>query len=484
MPHLLLITIILLVTICYLSRKHRIISPKSGKELPTCPYRWPDGQGDVGKFLDGESNGKEWTTQHGRIYRIWSGMTPEIVLSRPEDVQNVFKDSDAHSKAVNSNAGWLFGQLLGKCVGLVSGLDWHRVRASMGNEWTYKDTANYLPRISDLTREYFHELHSKGRLDQGLLNPVSDLRMLPFWIVADRIYGTLTPQLRSELESLVPLRESLFLRVLQGGVSRYPWSQYLPTKTNSDLKEFKSRWARFNDKVHKACKLANKAVPITHMYDCVQKNSMDAENLYQTLDEMLFANLDVTIGGISWNLIFLAANPTVQDDLREELRQIRRTSDKTKTWEGYLLNTKTLLAACILEAARLKPLAPFSIPQAAPTSRTVSGFLVPPNANYIVDTYALNIRNPYWGKDRAAYRPSRFLDSKTSDIRYQYWRFGFGPRQCLGKYLAELMCRSLIAHLVENYELGLQGTNTWNRKPETWITQPNTDIRCELRGRG
>jgi len=46
--------------------------------LPTCPYRWPNGQGDVAKFLEGRENSDLWEKQFGSLYRIWSGTTPEV----------------------------------------------------------------------------------------------------------------------------------------------------------------------------------------------------------------------------------------------------------------------------------------------------------------------------------------------------------------------------------------------------------------------
>ena len=55
-----------------------IMSDEGRKEIPTVPYRWPDGQGDAGKFLDGIENSELWAKQYGQVYRIWSGTTPEM----------------------------------------------------------------------------------------------------------------------------------------------------------------------------------------------------------------------------------------------------------------------------------------------------------------------------------------------------------------------------------------------------------------------
>ncbi|KAI1824923.1 cytochrome P450 [Xylaria intraflava] len=446
--------------------------------MPTCPYRWPNGQGDVGKFLEGEENSKGWGTQYGRVYRLWGGFNAEVVLRDPADVKTVFKDSDKHTKAVNNDSGWLMGELLGSCLGLISGTRYQNLKTATGSPFTRQRTATYLGRISALTKDHFNHLCTEGRLQKGRINPVSDLKYLPFAVVADIIYGELTPELKKELESIVALRESLWDKMIQGGVTRHSWGRYLPTKTGKDLAEFKLRWTRFNDEAHGASLLAGDSAPIQAMYVAVNSGAVTKEELLQTIDEVLFANLDVTAGGSSWNLLFLASNLDVQDDIREEIRRAR-ASNGEDDWHQYLQRSDTLLAASIMESSRLKPLAAFSVPQSAPSERLVSGYMVPAGTNFIVDTYALNTRNPYWGPDGEVYRPSRFLDIKASDVRYKFWRFGFGPRQCLGRFVVDLMLRVLIAHLVENYRLFLAEDTHWEKHPTTWIYHPDTEVRCE-----
>lgn len=430
--------------------------------------------------MEGEKNSENWGREYGRAYRIWSGMTPEVVVRDAKDVEAIFKDSDKHNKAFNNNAGWLMGELLGKCLGLINGIEYHKLRDTSKHLFTHKSASTYLARIEEITEHHFNVLSTKGGLQSGTIDPVADLRLLPFWIVADIIYGDgLSAELKSELESLTTLRESLWTRMIQGGATRYSWSQYLPTKTTRDLKEFKRRWAKFNEEAYEGCKSAKGQAAIVQMYEGIESGSVEREQVLHTIDEMLFANLDVTMGGISWNLLFLAARQDVQEQIRQEIRQTRDSPTTERTWDNYIQSSSTLLAASILESSRLKPLAAFTIPQSAPTDRVVGGFLVPAGTNFIVDTYALNISNPYWGPDGAAYRPSRFLNRKPAEMRYQFWRFGFGPRQCLGKYVVDLIIRVLIAHLVENYRLDLDDSTNWEKDPATWILHPNTKLRCE-----
>ncbi|MCJ1247525.1 hypothetical protein MMC30_004739 [Trapelia coarctata] len=125
------------------------------------------------------------------------------------------------------------------------------------------------------------------------------------------------------------------------------------------------------------------------MHSAVAAGEISEEQLLQTLDESLYANLDVTTGGLSWNLVFLAAHPDVQSRLRSEVAEAEAKGELN----GYILNRSSYVAACVLESSRLRPLAAFSVPQAAPTARDVDGYIIPAGTSFIVDGYALNVRN-------------------------------------------------------------------------------------------
>ncbi|KAF2128306.1 cytochrome P450 monooxygenase [Dothidotthia symphoricarpi CBS 119687] len=415
--------------------------------LPSAQYQFPNGQGDAAKFLHGSENSLLWQKQHGPIYRIWSGTTPEVVLTKPEHIQDVFKDSDRHLKAKNNNSGYFLGELLGKCVGL----------------------------MEKRTKRHFDQLWKTSSLSKSVIDAAQDLKMLPFWIVAEILYGGLTDEVEQQLGELAPVREKLFQYFLKGGLTRFAWSKYLPTTANRDLAEFKSRWTALN---RQARPQAPPTSPIASYYNAIEDGSLEEDAILQTLDEALFANLDVTLGGISWNLVFLAAYPDVQSRLRAEIANERAKSESSNL-DAYILRSDTLVAACISESSRLRPLAAFSVPQAAPTGRVVGEYYFPPGTNFIVDSHALNQRNDYWGKDAEKYRPERFLERSAVKDRYNFWRFGFGPRQCMGKFVADLMIRVLLVHLVENYDLGmLNADKKWERDPENWINHPMMKLKC------
>ncbi|KAL8723170.1 MAG: hypothetical protein Q9181_007340, partial [Wetmoreana brouardii] len=348
------------------------------------------------------------------------------VLTRPEHIKEVFKDSDKQYKAVDNNSGYLMSRILGQCVGLVSGTQWRNLRSVTERAFTRTTSTAYVSLINERIKSYFKELQSSMTLSQGLLDPAEDLKLLPFLVVAEVIYGKLSPELESQLRSIAPRREALFKHVISGGLARFHVSKYLPTKANHALADFRAKWHALNRLAYNLAVSSRSNVPIISLYAAADAGEITHEQMYQTLDEMLYANLDVTLGGISWNVVFLAANHDVQTSLRAEVTAKRReatnnneggsadmgNSTAQKNFNGYLISSSTLLNACILESARLRPLAAFSVPQSAPTPRLVDGYVVPAGTSFVVDSYALNIRNPFWGENSTTYRPQRFLDTR------------------------------------------------------------------------
>jgi len=186
----------------------------------------------------------------------------------------------------------------------------------------------------------------------------------------------------------------------------------------------------------------------------------------------------------------MASNREAQSRLHTEMSSALGTEgpSDSEAFHNYVNSSGTFLAACVAESSRVRPVAAFSVPQAPPTDRVVGGFRIPGRTSVMVDAYALNVRNSFWGaaQDSASFRPERWETLKASETRYQMWRFGFGPRVCMGRHIAEKMLRVVLALLVWNSELGLKGRGlegggSFDTDPASWITHPDVSVECRPR---
>ncbi|KAL4939195.1 hypothetical protein BDV06DRAFT_231237 [Aspergillus oleicola] len=408
--------------------------------IPGCPYVFPN---DQAKFYRGEDSAAKWREQYGPVCRIWNGMKPEIVVGDPNAIKSIFIDSGAHLKALNMNSGWVTSELMGDCLGLANNDDWSRIRDVMGGPFHQRTAPSYVSLMEAQIEKTFKRLDqasaSTGKGDGMILDPAQELLYLPFFILAEILYGYLDEEMEQQLRDIASLRENLWNNAMGGGTARFSIGKYLPGTLGAKLRlrvsTFHRRWKEFNDAAYARAKAQEKgyAPPIVGMYEDLDRGKIGENELLHTLDEILFVNLDVTVGNFSWNPIFLAAHPDVQDDIREEVRRAREDEKDENTpngWEPYISNNNTLLMASILESARLKPMPAFAVPQALPTAREVGGYVIPPKTEIVVDTRALNVENLAWGNDRDIYRPRR---------------------QCLGKHVVDIMLKTLLAHIVEKY---------------------------------
>lgn len=174
---------------------------------------------------------------------------------------------------------------------------------------------SYIPIISSRVQAHFCALEAQAnnRLSRGLLDPVQDLKMPPCWIIADIIFAELNKQ-----------------------------------------------WALFNDKVVSGASTQNEdsasSNPVRDMYEAVRQGSISHEQLPQTLDEIIFGNLDANMSGISWTVVFLAAHPDTQSRLYEEIvghrRQASEGSEFTPGTQESLASAK-LYCSCISSSSSL-----------------------------------------------------------------------------------------------------------------------------------
>ncbi|KAJ5517090.1 cytochrome P450 oxidoreductase [Penicillium freii] len=469
----------------YLNWRYPIWSADGTRPIPTVSYKFPNGK-ESAKFLHGETVSCEWAKKYGPIYRIWTGLQPEIVLTRPEDIKTTYRDSDTHLKAGDLNAGWVLGELIGDGVGMLSGPDWKRVHTVVAPAFAQKASV-YVPTVMARVERHFTAIEKtrmQGPRKEFLLKTAEDLNAIPFWIMSDIVYGQLPSAMEAELTDMIKLRNELWSYTFKGGWSLFSISKLCSPGIRNKLKMFDRRWDEFNDLAYDhVCSQGKTSMPIQDLYKAEHAGRVKRSEFLHSLSESLFTNIDVTMGTYTWILILLAIHPEIQTELREEINQAQ-AEGTTEAWHRYLSSNTTLLACCIMESGRLRPIANYTYPQYLPKDRVVAGYSIPKSTYFIIDTNALNRRDPGWGDNAEQFQPSRFMNRPGSEHRYRLWRFGFGARQCLAQALADTMLKGLIVHIIARYKVSIPGglakEEDWKtRKEDTWFSMAENAVLCE-----
>lgn len=120
------------------------------------------------------------------------------------------------------------------------------------------------------------------------------------------------------------------------------------------------------------------------------------------------------------------------------------------------------LRACIKESLRLKPIANGNF-RLAGQDIVLSGYKVPQGVGVYMATMSLSNSDEYFERS-ADFIPERWLKAAKSTCPvsqkhnpFVYLPFGFGPRTCIGKRLAEMEIETLLARLLRNYRVTWEG---------------------------
>ncbi|CAK7225827.1 hypothetical protein SEUCBS140593_006035 [Sporothrix eucalyptigena] len=181
---------------------------------------------------------------------------------------------------------------------------------------------------------------------------------------------------------------------------------------------------------------------------------LSPEEMDSTANHIIVAGAETTATLMSGATYFLLKNPTVLQKLVTEIRSSFTTEDQI---DYMAVNDLSYLRAVLDEALRLYPPVVAGLLRVTPREgETILGMEVPGNTIVSVNHWATyhseqNFRNAF------DFAPERWLgDPQYKDDRKDALNpFSIGPRNCLGKNLANSEMRLIIARLLYNFDLEL-----------------------------
>eukprot|EP00268_Persea_americana_P025347 TRINITY_DN246_c0_g1_i4.p1 TRINITY_DN246_c0_g1~~TRINITY_DN246_c0_g1_i4.p1 ORF type:complete len:512 (+),score=32.53 TRINITY_DN246_c0_g1_i4:439-1974(+) len=187
------------------------------------------------------------------------------------------------------------------------------------------------------------------------------------------------------------------------------------------------------------------------------------ELLRDIVVSFILAGRDTTSSNLAWFFWLLSSRPDVEKNIREEVKKIRaqfQNNDQTFSFEE--LREMHYLHAAISEALRLYP--PVSIDTKACLKDDVlpDGTFVGKGWFVTYVAYAMGRMKTIWGKDCEEFQPERWLDNGVfrTENPYRFPVFHAGPRMCLGREMAYIQMKSIVACVVERFEIDVLAKDT------------------------
>ncbi|CAH1170206.1 unnamed protein product [Phaedon cochleariae] len=191
------------------------------------------------------------------------------------------------------------------------------------------------------------------------------------------------------------------------------------------------------------------------MHALLTNKKLSEEDQTMLAMEVFLGGLDTTATITALTLHYLAQNKEVQDQARQEA----------------LSDSYSYLRACIKETLRLSPTAGAN--SRVLINDTIFGeYLIPKNTLVLAFSSVSSCDEKYFHQPKS-YLPNRWLrDCNIEFHKFATLPFGYGPRMCPGKRLAENEIIILLKEILRNFELQSQNSSEigmvyrMNRIPE------------------
>ncbi|KAL6152337.1 hypothetical protein ACJQWK_04477 [Exserohilum turcicum] len=211
-----------------------------------------------------------------------------------------------------------------------------------------------------------------------------------------------------------------------------------------------------------------------------KQGKITMDEVFNNATPLIVAGSETTATALSGATYFLNQNPEVYQKLKTEVRSaFTHRSEITISKAAGL----RYLAAVIDETMRLYPPSPTSHPRlVTPEGGIIAGYFVPGNTLVGISQYSA-FRSPHNFAWPDEFAPERFVDSNqlawAGDKRDVLQPFLFGPRNCIGRNLALIEMRLVLALVVFEFDIEvLPESRNWIRQKlfTTW-ERPSLMVR-------
>ncbi|KAM7253740.1 hypothetical protein ACFE04_031422 [Oxalis oulophora] len=237
-------------------------------------------------------------------------------------------------------------------------------------------------------------------------------------------------------------------------------------QSEKQLKESVSKVREFAKKIVREKKLELQANSTLESVDLLSRfltsGHADEDFVIDIVISFIVAGRDTTSAALTWFFWLLDKNPIVEKKILVELNELKTQNSELSMFE----EAKDMLYthAALSEAIRLYP--PVPVDSKVPMTDDVlpDGTVVKQGTIVTYHPYAMGRMKSIWGPDADEFKPERWLEEKESDGEGQKWNFvardpytfsafQAGPRICLGKEMAYLQMKRVVAGVLRRFRV-------------------------------
>ncbi|KAK6155389.1 hypothetical protein DH2020_009637 [Rehmannia glutinosa] len=192
--------------------------------------------------------------------------------------------------------------------------------------------------------------------------------------------------------------------------------------------------------------------------DLLSKMVLDGEEdgiMRDTMISFIMAGRDTTSSAMTWLFYLLSCHPDVENEVVKEIK-VFEDEDLLK-YES--LKELRWLKACICESMRLFPPVAWDSKHAVDNDFLPDGTRVQAGDRVTYFPYGMGRMKDLWGEDRFEFKPGRWIsemeDGRIKALKnvgpYKFPVFQAGPRACLGKEMAFVQMKYVVASILKRF---------------------------------
>ncbi|KAK6940712.1 Cytochrome P450 [Dillenia turbinata] len=181
----------------------------------------------------------------------------------------------------------------------------------------------------------------------------------------------------------------------------------------------------------------------------------DEDFVIDIVISFILAGKDTTSAALTWFFWLLSRNPNVEEEILKEI------GGKTKAPVFDEVKDMVYTHASLCESMRLYPPVPLDSKGAESDDILPDGTVVKKGMRVTYVPYAMGRMESLWGEDWNKFRPERWLERDPVTGKwvfvprdpYAYCVFQAGPRICLGREMAFLQMKKIVAGVVGRFRV-------------------------------
>ena len=178
--------------------------------------------------------------------------------------------------------------------------------------------------------------------------------------------------------------------------------------------------------------------------------NLPSQQLKDQVFTLLMAGHETTAQALTWCLYLLHLNPDIASNVYCEVS----TFEAVKRQVTEVTNCLPYTWMVIQEAMRLYPPV-WSMTRLCKAEDVIGGYIIPKDSIVLISPYLMH-RHPRLWNDPERFDPLRFhSDQIKSRPEYSYFPFSGGPRQCIGRSLAQAEVLLILASIIKQYSFSL-----------------------------